>query len=55
MKHSEGGSADINSPENIHQMEKVRKLAAEYGEKNILNMDETSLFWKLSPNRILAI
>ena len=54
MKHGEGGSADINSPENIHQMEKVRKLAAEYGEENTLNMDETGLFWKLSPDRTLA-
>jgi hypothetical protein len=54
VKHGEGGSADINSPENIHQMEKVRKLAAEYGEENTLNMDETGLFWKLSPDRTLA-
>ena len=44
MKHGEGGSADINSPKNIHQIEKVRKLAAKYREENTLNIDETGLF-----------
>jgi hypothetical protein len=31
-------------------MEKVRKLAAEYREEITLNIDETGLFWKLSPD-----
>ena len=35
-------------------MEKVRALANEYGPKNTFNMDETVLFWKLTPDRILA-
>jgi hypothetical protein len=29
-------------------------LAAIYPPKNVLNMDETGLYWKLSPNRTLA-
>jgi len=35
-------------------MNKVRSLAAEYEPCNVLNMDETSLFWKLTPDRTLA-
>jgi hypothetical protein len=35
-------------------MEKVRQLAAEYNPDNVLNMDETGLFWKLIPERTLA-
>jgi hypothetical protein len=35
-------------------MEKVRALAATYDPCNVLNMDETSLFWKLTPNRTLT-
>ena len=54
VKHGEGGSTDINSPENIHQIEKVRKLTAEYGEENTLNIDKTGLFWKLTPDRTLT-
>jgi hypothetical protein len=35
-------------------MEIVRILAAEYGLDNTLNMNKTSLFWKLIPDRTLA-
>ena len=35
-------------------MEKVRRLAAEYGPRNTFNMDETSLFWKLTPDCTLV-
>jgi hypothetical protein len=52
--YGEGGTADIDSPENIKQMQENRDLAATYPPENVLNMDETGLFWKLSPNRTLA-
>jgi len=44
VQHGEAGSADINNPDAIQQMEKVRTLVAEYGPDNTLNMDETGLF-----------
>jgi hypothetical protein len=33
--------ANINSPENIKQMQENRDLAATYSLENILNIDET--------------
>jgi hypothetical protein len=36
-------------------MQLVRDTSAEYGPKNTYNMDETGLFWKLTPDRTLAI
>jgi hypothetical protein len=54
VRHGEAADADIDNPENIAQMEKCRKLCKEYPEEDILNMDETGLFWKQSPNRSLA-
>jgi hypothetical protein len=54
VQHGEAASAEINTPDAITQMEKVRGLAAEYGPYNTFNMDETSLFWKLTPDRTLA-
>ena len=35
-------------------MEKVRLLVLEYDPNDILNMDETGLFWKFTPNCTLA-
>jgi hypothetical protein len=35
-------------------MEKVRALATTYDLCNVLNMDETGLFWKLTPDRTLV-
>ena len=52
--HGEAASAEIDKPESIAQMELVRQLAEEYGPDNTLNMDETGLFWKLTPDRTLA-
>ena len=52
--HGEGGTADIESPENIKQMQENRDLAATYPPENVLNMDKTGLYWKMSPNRTLA-
>jgi hypothetical protein len=42
--YGEGGTADINSPENIKQMQENRDLAATYPPENVLNMDETGLY-----------
>jgi hypothetical protein len=36
-------------------MEEYRVLVAIYPPENVLNMDETGLFWKLSPSYILVI
>ncbi|TQS33838.1 hypothetical protein Golomagni_05805 [Golovinomyces magnicellulatus] len=35
-------------------MDIIRSLAFQYGTYNTLNMDEISLFWKLTPDRTLA-
>jgi hypothetical protein len=42
--YSEGGTADIESPENIKQMQENRDLAAIYPPENVLNMDKTGLY-----------
>ena len=54
VRHGEGGSAVIDNPDNVQQMEDLRTLAATYDPNDILNMDETGLFWKLSPDRSLV-
>ena len=38
VKHGEAGSAEINKPDAIQQMEIVRTLAAEYGADNTLRL-----------------
>jgi DDE superfamily endonuclease/Tc5 transposase DNA-binding domain/Fission yeast centromere protein N-terminal domain len=53
-RYGEARSADVNNPENIKQMEDLRRLCSEYPNSDIFNMDETGLFWKLSPDRTLA-
>jgi hypothetical protein len=40
--------------DNIAQMEALRQLCKEYEPCNILNMDETGLQWKRTPDRTLA-
>jgi hypothetical protein len=35
-------------------MDNVRGLCSNYADKDIFNMDETGLFWKMSPDRTLA-
>jgi len=52
--HGEAGSADISNPVAIKQMEELRALCVTYHPRDILNMDETGLFWKLTPDRTLA-
>jgi hypothetical protein len=54
VTHGEAASAEIDKPDAITQMEKVRHLVIEYDPDDVLNMDETGLFWKLIPDRTLA-
>jgi hypothetical protein len=54
VRHGEASSAEVDRPEAIEQMHTIRAIAREYDLVNILNMDETGLFWKLTPERTLA-
>jgi hypothetical protein len=54
VQHGEGGSADIDNPDAIQQMADLRTICSKYKDKDIFNMDETGLFWKLTPERTLA-
>jgi hypothetical protein len=54
VQHGEAASAEVNTSKAIEQMDKVRSLVAEYQPCDVFNMDETSLFWKLTPDRTLA-
>lgn len=50
-----GEAASANtSPEAERRMEELRALCQEYDSVNILNMDETGLFWKSTPGKTLA-
>jgi hypothetical protein len=55
VNHGEAGAADIDNPDNIRLMEEDRELAKLYDLDDILNMDESGLFWKMSLNKTLAI
>jgi hypothetical protein len=46
--------ADIESPENIKQMQENRDLVAIYPSENVLNIDKTGLYWKILPNCMLV-
>lgn len=52
--HGEAASAEVENLNAIEHMERIRSLASEYKPCNVLNMDETALFWKLTPDRTLA-
>ena len=54
VQHGEAGGAAVETPNAITQMNGVRELCSQYERRNILNMDETGLNWKQSPNRTLA-
>ncbi|KAI1003148.1 hypothetical protein K3495_g5062 [Podosphaera aphanis] len=54
VQHGEGAAADINSDTNIAEITEFRDLCSRYPEKDIFNMDETGLFWKMAPMRSLA-
>jgi hypothetical protein len=36
------------------QMKAIQTIAGDYQEDDIYNMDETGLYWKMSPSRGLA-
>ena len=54
IRHGEAAAAATDDPENIQQMNDLCILCLEYDPNDILNMDETGLFWKMSPDRTLA-
>ena len=54
INHGEAAAAQIDNPDAIAQIEKIRRLVIKYDLDDVLNMDETGLFWKLTPDRTLA-
>ena len=54
VQHGEAGSVAVYNPDYIAQMEEVRRLCTLYELRDILNMDETGLNWKRTPDRTLA-
>jgi hypothetical protein len=54
VQHGEAGSAAINDLDSVAQMEEVRYLCTQYAPRDILNMDETGLYWKRTPDRTLV-
>jgi hypothetical protein len=54
VQHREAASAATGNPDNIVQMEETQQLCTKYELCNILNMDETGLNWKRTPDRTLA-
>jgi hypothetical protein len=54
VQHGEGSSAEVLTLQAIQQMTELRLLCSQYCDQDIFNMDETGLFWKLTPNRTLA-
>jgi hypothetical protein len=53
-QHGEAASAAVEDPDHIAQMERLRLICTEHEERNILNMDETGLNWRRTPDRTLA-
>jgi hypothetical protein len=54
MQHEEAASAATSNPDNIVQMEETRQLYTKYELRNILNIDETGLNWKRTPDCTLT-
>jgi hypothetical protein len=53
-RHGEGASAEVNTLSAIQQMDDLRFECSNYHSRDIFNLDETALFWKLQPDRSLA-
>jgi hypothetical protein len=51
--HGEGASAQLDE-ECEKTMEEIREEAAKYPDDCIYNMDESSYYWKLKPDRSLS-
>ena len=54
VQYSEAASAEIHTLDNIIQIEAIRQLCLLYPLRNILNIDETSLNQKRTPDRTLV-
>jgi hypothetical protein len=54
VQHGEAASAAVEDPEHIAAMAHLCQLCTEYEPRNILNMDETGLYWRRTPDRTLA-
>lgn len=54
IRHGEAASNATDNITNIQQMNDLRLLCSEYHPNDVLSMDETALFWKMSPDRTLA-
>lgn len=48
------GEAQSVSPDADKEMEVIREIATLYSENDIYNMDETGLFWRMTPSRGLS-
>jgi hypothetical protein len=51
-RHGEGASAQVDD-ESEKTIEEIREQVKEYGPENTYNMDETSYYWKMKPDRSL--
>ncbi|KAI0993375.1 hypothetical protein K3495_g14809 [Podosphaera aphanis] len=54
VQHGEDAAADINSDANVAKIMELRDLCSKCLEKDIFNMDETRLSWKMAPTSSLA-
>ena len=52
-RHGKDASTDL-SEEVLKKMEDIKTLVFQYRSCNVFNIDETSLFYRLEPNRTLA-
>lgn len=52
MQHGEAASADLEGSQ--ERMEELREICKPYESRDILNMDETGLFWKATPDKTIA-
>jgi hypothetical protein len=49
--NGKAGGAPIDDPEVQQLMAKIRLIVAQYPQQLVFNMDETSLFLKMMPNK----
>jgi hypothetical protein len=52
VRHSEAASVDVNAEE---EMKGIQLIILQYKEEDCYNMDETGLYWKMTPSRGLMI
>jgi hypothetical protein len=49
LLHGEGAEVDKNDPELLSTLEELYSIIVQYDPKNVYNMDETGLFFRLLP------